>query len=415
MRDAFASVPDMKRLEADLACLWTFTDADQPGFTRCSFTPVYETARRWLGQKMEAAQLNVRLDAAGNLIGRRPGREALPPLMVGSHTDTVAGGGRFDGAIGVIGGLELVRCLNDLDVDFRHPLELVDFLAEEPNDFGISAVGSRGLVGGLAAEMLAQKHKNGLTLQQAIAHMGGRPAALVDEARGVGSVAAYLELHVEQGPVLDREGISVAAVTGIVGIRRYRLAIQGRPDHAGTTPMESRLDALVPAAQFVIDVEAMCRAQAGLVGTVGHLKVSPNMANVVPGQVELTVDIRSLDAASIGRMGQNLEQLARHIGDTRGVGVTLELLTDTAPVHVQKRILEIIQEACRETTSRSLSLPSGAGHDASQIARIAPIGMIFVPSRGGRSHCSEEWTDIQDVALGIQVLTRALVKLDRAI
>lgn len=415
MRDLFASVPNIKRLEADLATLWTFTDSDQPGFTRRPFTRVYETARLWLRQKMDAAQLSVKLDAAGNLIGRRPGREALPPLIIGSHTDTVAGGGRFDGAIGVIGGLELVRCLNDLEIDLRHPLELIDFLAEEPTDFGVSAVGSRGLVGVLTAEMLAQRDSNGLTLEEAIASLGGRPAALADEARSAGSVAAYLELHVEQGPVLDWEGTPLAAVTGIVGIRRYRLVVQGRLDHAGTTPMDSRLDALVPAAQFVIEVEAMCRAQEDVVGTVGYLKASPNMPNVVPGQVELTVDVRSMASQTIDRIRQNLEQQARRIGDERGVVMTLELLTDSAPVHADRRILDIIQRACRETAPESLSLPSGAGHDTSQMARIAPIGMIFVPSRDGRSHCPEEWTDMENIALGVQALTRALVEIDRAL
>lgn len=415
MHDLFAGVPDIERLEAALSMLWRFTDCEQPGFTRRPFTQSYARARFWLQQQMDAAGLMAELDTVGNLIGRRRGGEALPPIVIGSHIDTVPGGGRFDGTIGVIGGLEVVHCLNDLGVNLRHPVELVDFLAEEPTDFGISAIGSRGFVGSLTVDMLAQKDNSGRTLEEAIASVGGRPAALAAEARGAGSITAYLELHIEQGPVLDREGIPLAAVTGIVGIRRYRLVVQGRPDHAGTTPMESRVDALVAASQFVIDVEALCRAQEEVVGTVGYLKTSPNMANVVPSQVELILEIRSIDSQIIDRIGQNLEQRAEQIGDKRGASITMELLTDASPVHGDTKILEIVKQACQETVPEVLTLPSGAGHDANQLAKIAPIGMIFVPSRNGRSHCPEEWTDIEDIALGVQALVRALIKIDRAL
>lgn len=413
-QDPLGNVPNVERLEADLATLWTFTDPEQPGFTRRPFTQPYERARRWLRQRMEAAGLVVEMDAPGNLIGRRAGREALAPLVIGSHTDTVAGGGRFDGTIGVLGGLEVARCLDELGIGLRHPLEIVDFLAEEPTGFGVSCVGSRGIVGSLTTEMLAQRDTQGRTLEEAIASIGGRPAALVAEARRPGDVAAYLELHIEQGPVLEREGVSLAAVTAIAGIRRYRVVIEGRPDHAGTTPMGLRRDALVAASQFVIGVEAACRGQENAVGTVGSLRVSPNAANVVPGQVELVVEMRAVDSQIIERIGQDLQQRAEQIGDERGVSVTMDLLTDNHPVYVDARILGIVEQACRETVPEVLTLVSGAGHDANHVAEIAPIGMIFVPSRDGRSHCPEEWTDMADVALGVQALARAMARIDEA-
>jgi N-carbamoyl-L-amino-acid hydrolase len=415
IQDLLANVPNVERLAADLSVLWkTFTDPDQPGFTRRPFTQPYKRSRRWLQQQMEAAGLAAELDAPGNLIGRRSGREALPPLVIGSHTDTVVGGGRFDGTIGVLGGIEVARCLEELGIGLRHPLEIIDFLAEEPTDFGVSCVGSRGITGSLTAEMLAQRDTQGRTLEEAIASIGGCPAAIAAEARSPGSVAAYLELHIEQGPALEREGIPLAAVTAIVGIRRYRVLIEGRPDHAGTTPMDLRRDALVAAAHFVRGVEAACREQENAVATVGYLQVSPNAANVVPGQVELDVEIRSVDSQIINRIGQNLQQRAEQIGDERCVSVTMELLTDNGPVYADGRTLEIVEQACRETAPEALTLISGAGHDANHIAEIAPIGMIFVRSRDGRSHCPEEWTDMEDIALGVQALARAVVKIDEA-
>ncbi len=410
--DPFSNIPNVDRLAADISTMATFTDPEQPGFTRRPFTEPYQRARRWLSQQMEVAGLAVRLDAAGNLIGRRPGRSNLPPIMIGSHTDTVAGGGRFDGVIGVIGGLEVVRCLNELGTELWHPVELVDFLGEEPTDFGVSTVGSRGMAGTLTEDLLVKKNSEGHTLQEALTDFGGRPDAVAAETREPGSVAAYLELHIEQGPVLDREGIALAAVTGIAGIRRFRLVVAGEPNHAGTTPMALRRDALVAASRFVVETEAIFRAEDNAVGTVGYLAIRPNMSNVIPGQAALIVEMRSIDPQVIERLGRRLKAVAHTIADERGVSIEMQLLTDAPPVQADRGLLEITAQSCRETAPATLTLPSGAGHDGMQIARIAPIGMIFVPSRDGRSHCPAEWTDMQDIALGVQALARAVVRTD---
>lgn len=411
---AFSTIPDRERLAADIYTLATFVDPEQPGFTRRPFTKAFQEARHWLQRRMEAAGLAVRLDAAGNLVGRRPGSEDLPPIMIGSHTDTVAGGGRFDGIIGVIGGLEVARCLSELGIDLRHPLEVVDFLAEEPTEFGVSTVGSRGMVGTLSPDLLAKQDGQNRTLAEALESLGGHPRQVPAEVRKPGSIAAYLELHIEQGPVLDREGISLAAVTGIAGIRRFHLVLEGQPNHAGTTPMALRRDALVAAAQFVVDAEAIAREEENAVGTVGYLIHRPNMANVVPGKAELIVEMRSIDPQVIDRIGQRLQQRAEQIARERGISITTNLLTDAAPVQADPRLLAITVEACQETVPGALMLPSGAGHDATQIGTIAPMGMIFVPSRDGRSHCPDEWTDVEDIALGVRALALALIKTDRA-
>ncbi|MGD9047228.1 MAG: Zn-dependent hydrolase [Anaerolineae bacterium] len=413
MKDLFKQIPNLDRLEADINALASHTDPDQP-WTRRPFTKLFREGRAWLSREMEAAGLTVELDASGNVVGRRPGTEELPPIVIGSHTDTVSGGGRFDGVIGVVGGLEIARCLQELDIQLRHPLEVVDFLGEEPTDFGVSTVGSRGMTGNLSPELLAKTNEDGQTLELALIELGGRPADIPSEVRKPGDIAAYLEIHIEQGPVLEQKGIPLAAVTGIAGIRRFFVVVSGEINHAGTTPMALRKDGLIAASQFIVDAEKIIRQEENAVGTVGYLSVSPNMANVVPGRAELIVEMRSIDPEIIERIGENLKRRAAEIAEERGIPIWTELLTDAHPVQADPRLIEITTEACRETAPDALVLPSGAGHDATQIATIAPIGMIFVPSRDGKSHCPEEWTDLEDVALGVQALARALLKIDEA-
>jgi N-carbamoyl-L-amino-acid hydrolase len=412
-QDLFQQIPNTVRLESDINTLASYTDPDQP-WTRRPFTKLFQEGREWLSREMEAAGLTVELDASGNVVGRRPGTENLPPILIGSHTDTVSGGGRFDGAIGVIAGLEIARCLGELEIQLRHPLEIVDFLGEEPTDFGVSTVGSRGMTNNLTPEMLAKTDDSGRTLEEALVELGGRPADIPAEVRGPGDIAAYLEIHIEQGPVLEQRGIPLAAVTGIAGIRRFFVVVSGEINHAGTTPMDLRKDGLIAAAQFVVDAERIIRQEKNAVGTVGYLSVSPNMANVVPGRVELIVEMRSIEPEIIERIGQNLKKRAAQIAEARQIPISVEPLTDAHPVQADPRLIEITTEACREVTPDALVLPSGAGHDATQIATIAPIGMIFVPSRDGKSHCPEEWTDLEDIALGVQALARTLVKVDKA-
>jgi N-carbamoyl-L-amino-acid hydrolase len=411
-KDLFTQIPNVERLEADINALASYTDPDQP-WTRRPFTRLFQEGRNWLSQEMKATGLTVELDASGNLVGRQPGTEDLPPILIGSHTDTVSGGGRFDGVIGVLAGLEIARCLKELDIQLRHPLEIVDFLGEEPTDFGVSTVGSRGMTNNLTPELLAKTDETGQTLEQALGELGGRPADIAAEIRKPGDIAAYLEIHIEQGPVLEQRGIPLAAVTGIAGIRRFFVVVSGEINHAGTTPMALRKDGLIAAAQFVVDAEKIIRQEENAVGTVGYLSVSPNMANVVPGRVELIVEMRSIDPETIERIGENLKRRAAEIAEERQIPISTELLTDAHPVQADPKLIEITAEACREAAPNALVLPSGAGHDATQIATIAPIGMIFVPSRDGKSHCPEEWTDLEDIALGVQALARALVKADK--
>lgn len=404
--------PKPERLQADLAWLEQLTEPERP-YTRRAFTDLFLAARRRLQAEMEAVGLRVRLDAAGNLIGRLEGQRAnLPPLMVGSHIDTVVGGGRFDGIIGVLAGVEVVRWLRDNGLRLQHPLEVVDFLSEEPSDYGISTVGSRGMVGTLTPEMLARTNPAGESLAQGIARMGGNPAALAAPLRRPGEVAGYLELHIEQGPVLEEMKRPVGVVNGIVGVRRWEVLVTGRPDHAGTTPMPMRRDALNAAAEITLAVERVANAHPGAVGTVGTLVVSPNAPNVVPGQVRMLAEVRSVDPQVLDRMEADLRAAVAAVQAARPVEIAVALVSNSAPVVVSDAYQAAQTAAVRAMGLEPVVLASGAGHDGNQVALIAPVGMFFIPCRQGRSHAPEEWAEVRDIAQGAEALGRSLLALD---
>ncbi|MHB8620103.1 MAG: allantoate amidohydrolase [Chloroflexota bacterium] len=407
--------PDAARLHADFEHLAGFRDPNLPGWTRSSFTAVYAQAREWLAHQMAAAGLSVSIDAGGNLVGRLPGtRPERPPILVGSHTDTVVGGGRFDGVAGVLAGIELARCLNEGGGQgLAHPLEIVDFLAEEPTEFGLSTIGSRAMVGALDEGMLRRTNSSGQTLAAAINKMGGRAEALGWDHRKPGDVALYLELHIEQGPVLEREDLRVGLVTGITGIHRLRATLTGRPDHAGTTPMSLRRDALAGAAEAVLALESICQG-GEVVGTIGVMNVNPGASNVVPGQVTLTAEMRSVSASVLAERWPAFQQRLRQIAERRSLGLDSEVVSTEEPVVIPESILALLTASCEHLDLPARRLPSGAGHDANQLAKIAPVGMVFVPCKEGRSHCPEEWASAEDVALGLHVLAGALLAFDDA-
>lgn len=406
--------PNMDKIRQDIDTLATFVDTSKPGWTRRPFTRWYVQSREWLTKQMTEIGMEVEIDVASNLIGRIPGSDPkLMPIMVGSHTDTVTGGGRFDGIIGVLAGLEIVRSLKQAGLTLRHPLEVVDFTAEEPSEFGISTIGSRGMVDNLSEEMLGRKDPSDLVLKDVIQQIGGKPSVISEYARRKGDAALYLELHIEQGPVLEQTDNKLGVVTGIVGIQRYRVVVEGNPNHAGTTPMNMRMDALTGAAQIILELESLCRETyvEPVVGTVGTLNVEPNASNVIPGRVVFDLEVRSLDTDILERIIVKLQENSLEIADKRRLNVSFDCLSKSEPIHVTSEVQNILREAC-QATAATISLPSGAGHDANQLARITSIGMIFVPSKDGRSHCPEEWTSYEDVTLGVEALTRAILLFD---
>jgi N-carbamoyl-L-amino-acid hydrolase len=407
-------MPSAARLAADLRALEAFTRPDRP-YTRRAFSDEDRAARAWLATRMAEVGLVLRVDAAGNQIGRRAGAHPGPLLVVGSHLDTVEAGGRFDGIAGVLAGLEMARCLEAAGHRLRHPLEVVNFTCEEPSDFGLSTIGSRAMSGKLdAATARRLRDRAGRTLADAIDSVGGRGAALDTARRAPGELARYLELHIEQAVSLDRAGVPLGVVTAIAAPSRYRLAVRGRQDHAGGTPMADRRDALAAAAEVVLLVERLARhAGRGMVGTVGTLEARPNMINVVPGEVDLLVDFRGIDDGAIAGTLERFEGEVADIGRRRGVSLEVTPLMREVPLVVDASMVDAAATAADALGVRWRRLTSGASHDANHVARLCPIGLLFIPCREGRSHCPEEWAEVEHLAAGTRVLLELVLRLDR--
>jgi len=408
-----------ERLWSRIEQLSTFTLPETP-WTRRAFSPLFEDARAWLQQEFANAGLNVRRDAAGNLIGRRAGRDdTRKPIITGSHCDTVMSGGRFDGIIGVLAGIEVAHTLKEHDITLEHPFEVIDFLSEEPSDYGISCVGSRALCGQLTADMLASPNPQGETLAEGIRRIGGNPDALTTALRAAGDTAAFVELHIEQGPVLETRQLPIGVVTNIVGIRRVQITIQGQPDHAGTTPMDIRRDALVGAARVIDAAHRRASALSGnphyVVATVGRIAITPNAANAVPGQAQLTLEVRSDSNAILDSFPEAV--MAELTAELQGLRLTADVipLSRAHPTDCSPLVMQAIEAAANRLDYATMRLPSGAGHDAMYMAPTGPIGMIFIPCLGGRSHCPEEWIDASQLLDGTRVLYETIMELDHVL
>ncbi|MCA1865049.1 Zn-dependent hydrolase [Agrobacterium genomosp. 3] len=406
-RNLDASIKD---IETDLDALAQITDPERP-WTRRAFSPRFDEGRDYLRRRFLGEGLNVWTDAGGNLIGRREGIEPqVGTIMLGSHSDTVPDGGRFDGVAGVVVALEVARILSRRGVALRHNLAVVDFLAEEVSIFGVSCIGSRAMAGVLPQDWL-RRISDGRDLATAIRDVGGKPESL--EAPLADDLKAFLELHIEQGPVLEREKIALGVVTTIVGINRVEIEVKGRPDHAGTTPMGLRADALVAAARIVSEIERFATELSGGAGhftaTVGEFEISPNAANVVPGRVRMLVDIRAERAEDKEAFVSWLTGLDADGENT----IEARLISANPGVQMDDGLQETLAKAADGLDTPYRKMVSGAGHDAAFMTRLCPSAMLFVPCRDGRSHCPEEWADAADLALAAEVLANTIMELDR--
>ena len=408
--------PSAERLQADIETLTRMTRPEAP-YTRRAFSDEDRAARAWVAAEMRAAGLSVTVDAAANVIGRLPGVEDGPSIMTGSHLDTVQAGGRFDGIAGVLAGLEVARCLHEAGHRLRRPLEVVNFTCEEPSDFGLSTIGSRAMSGRIGPETVAAlRDRRGASLGDAIDSVGGRAARLGEARREPGSIARYLELHIEQSASLDRAGLPVGVVTAIAAPSRFRVTVRGRQDHAGGTAMAVRKDALVPAAELVLLVERLAReAGRGMVGTVGALTVHPNMVNIVPGEVELLADFRGIHPAAIADTLARFEAGVAEVARGRDVAIDVAPIVREEPLHIDAEMIQHAAAAAESVRVPYARLTSGASHDANHIARLCPIGMLFIACRDGRSHCPEEWAEPAHLAAGSRVLLELVLRLDAAL
>lgn len=384
---------------------------DGGGVTRLALSKADRVVRDRFRTDAEASGLRVRVDAFGNMIAKRPGTKALPPIQIGSHLDSVERGGRFDGALGVLGGLEVVRALNDGDVQTRHPLEIVNWTNEEGVRFEPAMMGS-GVAYGVFDRTWAEDRKDasGARLGDALDDIEYRG----DNSNRLQPGACYLEIHVEQGPVLDDAGVGVGIVEGILGITWIELELHGQADHAGPSPMSTRRDALTAAAEITLMVESLA-LELGIpvVGTVGRLTPDPGLVNVIPGHVIMSVDLRQQTQQGLEMLVGEFEARCREMCRRRDVDIRLDRFWTSEVTAFDQRVKNILTRQARSVSPDVMPLWSGAGHDAKYAADAGPAGMIFVRSRGGLSHCEEELSDPADICAGVETLLQSVLDLDR--
>jgi beta-ureidopropionase / N-carbamoyl-L-amino-acid hydrolase len=397
------------RLEGTIEELGRVGATERGGLSRLALSDEDKRGRDLMVAWMRQAGLRVTVDQMGNIFGERAGEPGQAPVMMGSHVDSVPTGGRYDGQLGVLCALESIRTLDDQRVRTRHPVTLVIFTSEEGARFQPAMIASGVMAGKIALEdAYNARDKDGLRLVdelERIGYLGAEPCV-------PRPLRAYLELHIEQGPQLEEEGLSVGVVEGIVAIAWSRLTIHGVQDHAGPTPMRIRHDALVAAAEVVAGVRGIARELGGeLVITVGNLTVAPNIVNAIPGRVILSIDMRDPSDVTLDRARPRLDRLVAEACRREGVTYELEHYWRVPYTPFDHEVVATVERAARASGARSRRILSGAGHDAQYMAAIGPAGMVFVPSRDGRSHCEEEFTPMDDIEHGANTLLGAALEL----
>lgn len=380
------------------------------GTRRMAYTDADRQGRDYIVQLMQDAGLEVRIDTAGNILGRREGTEAgAPAILFGSHIDSVPNGGNYDGDVGVLSSIEAVRTLSSRNERTRHPLEVVVFQNEEGG-----LVGSKAMAIGLTEAELNHEAISGKTWREGIGFLGGDVTRLDAARRTPDQTLCYLELHIEQGGTLETVGRTIGLVEGIVSLRQAEVTVDGFANHAGTTQMNNRQDAMLAAAQFAVEMNRMVRAMPGRqVATVGRIAAQPGAPNVVPGRVVFSIDYRDLAVATLDRLEEGFRDIARKVEQETGTRFGIERSQSSAPALMNHDLRAMIATSAEGLGLTTYSLPSGAGHDAQQMAKIAPTAMIFIPSRGGISHSPEEYSSPEDVVHGANTLLRTILQVDQ--
>ncbi len=382
------------------------------GVTRFSFTPMEQKAKSIVSRYMVEAGLEVREDAIGNLIGRYNSKNLqLPTVVVGSHIDTVPSGGKFDGALGVLGGIEALHTMHEQNISVDHPIEVIAFTDEEGARFHFGMIGSRAFAGTLTSNDLLSMDKDGTTIHEAMQLYGLQPEQLSTCARPQKDIKAYLELHIEQGKVLESKYLSIGIVSGIAGPLWLNFTIVGEAGHAGSTPMAFRADALQGAVEIIHMMQQRVLKEKITVGTVGQLTILPGAVNIIPGEVRFTLDLREIDENIRNVVEGDIRTQAHAICEEHGLHLEIVDLQRVAPAQCSPKIQSVIDTVCNKRNIGRMRLMSGAGHDGMQFARLCPIGMIFVPSKNGISHNPSEFSSPDDCAIGAEVLNHTLLEL----
>jgi len=408
--DAPSPAASGQRMASRLEALSAFGANPEGGVSRVAFSAADIQGREYIMSLMRSAGLEVRVDTAGNIIGRSEGSKPdLPAIMFGSHIDSVPGGGNYDGDVGVIGAIEVAQVLLERGIRTRHPLEVVSFTDEEGG-----LTGSRAITVGLQDSALDVISHSGLSIRDGIRAVGGDPERLGEAIRGPGELLAFVELHIEQGASLFEQGINIGVVEGIVGIRWWDVVVEGFANHAGTTPMNRRRDAMISAAELTLAVNRIANSMDGRqVATVGRIRAEPGAPNVIPGRVVMSLEIRDLAAARMQQVFAAIAVEAGNIAEKNGTAIRFdEIDVASPPAPTDESMRRIIANVAEELDLTYVRMPSGAGHDAQDMTHIAPTGMIFVPSVDGISHSPQEFTTTADMANGANVLLRTVLMLD---
>lgn len=403
----------IERIQKDIEAINAFNATPEKGITRLTFSKEYEGARCYVVEELKKIGAHVATAIAGNVRGRVEGTEkGRPAVMVGSHIDSVFQGGRFDGVVGVVSALETARVIVEKNIAHRHPIDVVVFAEEEGSRFGSVLTGSRVWTGKLSLDDLSQlKDEDGLTYLAAMEKIGIVPVDnSILKPQGI---KAMLELHIEQSLVLETMGLQIGIVEAIAGIKQFLVTISGVSNHAGATPMDIRFDALQGAVRIIAAVEEIAAQTMGMntVATVGSIMCDPGEANVIPGRVQFTLDIRDTDSSLLDGMVEKIMVAIEKTCQDRSLTYNIKPLSDTAPVALSEDMVRLLEKVVRERKMEPFRMPSGALHDSSILAEITNVGMIFVPSKNGRSHCPEEFTDLKDIGLGADILLQAVIEL----
>lgn len=407
---------NINRIKNDIEQLSKFNLSPGRGLTRFSFTEEDRGAREYIKSEMKKSGLYVYEDAAGTIIGRLQGEiKDAPSVMLGSHFDSVKNGGNFDGPAGVVMALEVARVFKENNVKPKYPIEFIAMIEEEGGRFGGGLFGSRAMTGAVTRESLDKyKDKEGISIADAMRNFGFEPDKIQEAVRKSKDIKAFIELHIEQGPILEKNNLDIGIVDYIVGIQEFEVIIKGRPDHAGTTPMNMRANALDAAAPVLSKISDFAvEVGEGTVATVGILNVKPGAANIVPGEVTFTVDIRSKNEECKKEVYNKVINMLKET--TFKTNCELEIIEkiDVLPVKLDEKIVGDFSGICKELGFGSKCMLSGAGHDAMVISSITNVGLIFVPSKNGRSHCPEEWTEYENLQKGIELAYYEVLNLSK--
>lgn len=388
--------------------------ASNKGMNRLAYTKVEQEALNYLASLCEKEGMKVRMDAAGNLIARREGKNPeLPVVAFGSHIDTVYEAGRYDGTVGVVAALEVIRSLNDQGIETEHPLEIISFACEESARFNFATLGSKAMAGVLSKEEIFDlKDRNGLFLRDELSKCSLNIDTIEEAKRSRDEFKVFLELHVEQGPVLEKDKIQIGIATGIAAPTRYKLDIIGQAAHSGSTPMDYRKDAFMGAAEIAIALEsaAITEAVHGTVATVGVCAAYPGAMNVVPGNAGMKIDIRGISVESKGKVIEALMQSIRDIAEKRDLKIQTDRISEDYPVEMNADVISSLVETCKQKEIDFMMMPSGAGHDSMNMARLCPTGLFFIPSKDGVSHNPNEFTSLNQIVIGVQLLEAEVLK-----